>query len=75
MHQFFRHCDDMKKRFDLAELEALYASLLPEERDQLLQSSLIAASIGGGTVIQRLEERLLVLSGETLIDEVSRGEP
>ena len=52
----------------LAEREALHASLSPEERDDLLQSLLIAAAISGETVIRRLEERLLDLAGREFIE-------
>jgi hypothetical protein len=40
------------------ELNDLYQALSPEERDELLRVLLYAASIGGDTVIQRLEEYL-----------------
>jgi len=36
----------MDGRLDLAELEALYSSLSPQERDELLQCLLIAARVG-----------------------------
>jgi hypothetical protein len=63
----------MEERLDLAELEALYASLHREERDELLQSLLIAASLGEETVTQRLEERLMLHAGQRFIDDVSAG--
>lgn len=44
----------------LEELEYVYRSLSLEERDELLQSLLIAASHSGETVIQRLEDLLLI---------------
>ncbi|MBN1837870.1 MAG: hypothetical protein JW820_18580 [Spirochaetales bacterium] len=56
----------MIKGPELAELEALYSSLSPAERDELLQCLLVAASIGGEAVIQRLEEYLLELAGREL---------
>lgn len=40
----------------LSELGHLYEELSPEERDGLLQCLLIAASVGGDTVIERPEE-------------------
>jgi hypothetical protein len=36
---------------------------LPEERDELLKCLLVAASVGGEAVVQRLKERLLVHAG------------
>ena len=57
----------------LNELDALYHSLSLDERDELLQCLLIAASIGGETVIQRLEEYLLVKAGRGLIEEATLG--
>ena len=48
-------------------LEALYTSLSHEERDELLQRLLLAASIGGQAVIQRPEECLLDLAGRELV--------
>jgi predicted HAD superfamily phosphohydrolase len=58
----------MDDQLELAELDALYSSLSPEERDELLQCLLIAASISGETVIQRLEECLLELAGREFIE-------
>lgn len=55
----------------MAELEALYSSLSHEERDELLQAILVAASHGGGAVIKRLEERLFLHAGERLIEELN----
>ena len=45
----------MADNLDLAELGALYSSLSAEERDELLQCLLVAASTSGETVIERLE--------------------
>jgi hypothetical protein len=59
----------MPSSLSLEELTCLYESLSPEERDELLQCLLIAASKGGDMVIQRLEEHLLVLAGRELIEE------
>jgi hypothetical protein len=47
----------MESRLELAELEALYSSLSPDERDELLQRLLIAGSISRETFMRRLEER------------------
>ena len=58
----------MDSRLDLAELEALYSSLSPEEREELLQCLLVAASIDGDTVIERLEECLLELAGREFVE-------
>ena len=58
----------MEQPLDLAEPEALYAYASPEERDELLPCLLIAASIDGETVIQRLEQYLLVMAGRELIE-------
>ena len=63
----------MNTRLDLAELEALHSSLSPEDRDELLQCLLIAASISGETVIERLEECLLELAGRELIEGLPEG--
>ena len=60
----------MNTRLDLAELEALHLSLSPEERDELLQCLLVAASIDGETVIERLEECLLELAGREFAQEL-----
>lgn len=56
-------------RFDLAELDALYSSLSPEERDELLQCLSIAASRGGEAMIRVLEELLLCHATEDLLGE------
>ena len=58
----------MPSSLPLDELNDLYESLSPEQRDELLQCLLIAASKSGETVIQRLEERLMLLAGETFIE-------
>jgi hypothetical protein len=44
---------------NVAELDALYVSLSPEQRDELLKCLLVAASVSGEPVIRRLEEALL----------------
>ena len=49
---------------DLAELETLYASLSPDERNELLQCLLTAAAIGGGSLTQRLKGRLPELTAK-----------
>lgn len=54
----------------LEELNHLYSSLSPEERDEMLLCLLIAASIGGDAVIQRLEECLLELATRELLDNL-----
>jgi len=46
------------------DLNDMYESLSPEERDELLRILLYAASISGQTVIQRLEERIARPTGE-----------
>ena len=56
----------MYEKLNVAELEGLYSCLTPEERDELLQSLLIAASISGEVVTRRLEECLLELAGREL---------
>jgi hypothetical protein len=55
----------------LDELEALYASLSPGERDELLQCLLIAASISGEMVVERLGAWLLAHASRQLIGEVT----
>lgn len=63
----------MTESLALEELDHLYASLLSEDRDELLQCLLLAASISGETVIERLEECLLELAGRELIGELPEG--
>ena len=58
------------KRLPLEELNHLYETLSPEERDELLQCLLVAASMSGETVIWRLEECSLELAGRELIQEL-----
>jgi hypothetical protein len=53
----------------LRELSDPYESLSCEERDKLLRILLYAASIGGETVIQRLEEYLPTLPGRKVTRE------
>jgi hypothetical protein len=60
----------MDDQLDLAEVDALYSSLSPEERDELLQCLLVAASMSGETVIWRLEECSLELAGRELVQEL-----
>ena len=48
-----------------SELESLYSSLTPEERDELLQCLVIVASIGGDTA---LKER----SGGKMLGQLTR---
>ena len=56
----------MPSSLPLEELNYLHESLSPEERDELLQCLLIAASIDGDTVIQRLDECLFGLAAREL---------
>ena len=58
----------MASSLPLDELNHLYQSLSPEGRDELLQCLLVAASKSGEMVIQRPEERLMLLAGERLIE-------
>ena len=60
----------MTNKLPLDELTHLYETLSAEERDELLQCLLIAASIGEETVIQRLEECLLELAGREFIEQL-----
>ena len=57
----------------LSELEALYASLTPDERDELLQCLLIAAASGWSAVTSMLEQRLLCQATDELLGEWSEG--
>jgi hypothetical protein len=59
----------MDETLSLRELEHPCAWLLPEERDELLQCLLIAASRGGEAMIKVLEETLLCHATEELIEE------
>jgi len=61
----------MTEKLDLAELEVLYSTLSPEERDELLQCLLVAASDGSGTVVRRLEECLLELAVRELVNDTT----
>jgi hypothetical protein len=58
----------MEDGFDLAELDHFCESLSPAKRDELLQCRLIAASIDGDTLIERLEECLLAMAGQEMIE-------
>jgi len=49
----------MNETLCLQELEELYARLLPEEREELLQCLLVAAPRGGRAMIEVLERALL----------------
>jgi hypothetical protein len=49
------------------EVEALYRRLSPEERDELLQCLLIAASRGGEAMIDVLEQTLLCHATEEML--------
>ena len=59
----------MPSSLPLEELNYLYESLSPEERDELLQCLLIAASIDEETVIERLDECLFGLAARELANE------
>lgn len=54
----------------LEELEHLYSSLTPEERDELLQCLLIAAARGGEAMLKTLEDYLLCIASKTFIDSL-----
>ena len=57
----------MANRPSLEELERLYSSLTPEERDELLQCLLIAAPRGGEAMLKTLEDHLLCAASETFM--------
>ncbi len=57
----------------LEELNYLYSSLSAEQRDELLQSLLIAASRGGQAVTEVLQTVLLVKAGEELVNRTEEG--
>lgn len=59
------------KSLPLDELTHLYETLSPEERDELLQCLLIAASVSEETVDQRLEEWLFDLAGREFLEELA----
>jgi hypothetical protein len=54
----------------LQELTHLQSTLLPEERDELLQCLLIAAPRGGEAMIEALEDALLFYATKELLDHV-----
>ena len=58
---------------ELNELEALYSSLTPDERDELLQRLLIAVAGGWSAVTSMLEQRLLCQATGELLGEWSEG--
>lgn len=58
----------MANRPSLEELERLYSSLTPEERDELLQCLLTAAPRGGEAMLKTLEDHLLCAASETFTD-------
>ncbi len=64
----------MDETLSLQELERLYAWLLPEERDELLQCLPIAASRGGEAVIEVLEQTLLHHAVEELLGDMGEGQ-
>jgi hypothetical protein len=59
----------MDRTLSLRELERLYAWLLPEERDELLQCLLIAAPRGGEAMIEVLEDLLLCHATEDVLEK------
>jgi hypothetical protein len=59
----------------LAELEHLRASVTPVESEEPLECLLIAASSGGGAVIEVLELALLCHAGEALLKELESTDP
>ena len=58
---------------ELSELGALYSSLTPEERDELLQCLLVAAPRGGEAMLKTLEDYLLCVASEEFVDGLPRG--
>jgi len=58
----------MLKGLPMDELEHLYSSLSHDERDELLQCLLIAASRGGNAIVEILEGLMLVNASRELID-------
>jgi len=64
----------MNETLCLQELEQLYARLLPEEREELLQCLLVAAARGGEEMIEVLEQLLLSYATEELLGEPLMGE-
>ena len=63
----------MNETLCLQELEHLYARLLPEERDELLQCLLIAAPCGEEALIEVLERAFLCHATEELLGESLKG--
>ena len=55
---------------NVSELEHLYSTLTPAERDELLECVLINAAKGEKLVIQFLETHLLDLAGREFIDQL-----
>lgn len=62
----------MRRRLKLEELKCLYEVLDDEERDELLQALLVAASRGEGAMTRVLEDLILCRSTEELF---KRGLP
>lgn len=60
---------------NLEELNHLYERLSPEQRDELLQSLLIAAPRGGEAMVKVLEDELLCHATEELLEEVGEADP
>jgi hypothetical protein len=50
-------------------MKYLYEKLPPEERDELLQCLLIAATRGGDAMIEVLEQHVLCCATEELLEE------
>jgi hypothetical protein len=53
----------MDHAFQPEEAASLYSSLSPDEREELLQCLLIAASRGGGEAVMRCLEELMMCRG------------
>jgi hypothetical protein len=64
--------------FCLEDLGRLHARLTPEERDELLQCLLVAASLGGEAMADVLEQTLLCHATEELLlmqEQTPRARP
>ncbi len=62
------------KRIPAQELNSLYLSLKAEQKDELLQCLLVAASRGGDAVAAVLEDALLVFSVEEVLRTIAAPE-
>jgi hypothetical protein len=70
MEDLFADWSDLPENPSLEQLEHLHRSLTPEQREELLECLLIAASRGTASMMAALAPWLLCAASQELIDEV-----